>query len=87
MTTSNNSADGSNASHCSSAWTGWIIVKASRTGGGRSYEGPTWDRARIREQRQAVYDDKELAEKHAKELTKFNGAGFIVEAVCVTQNF
>lgn len=63
---------------------GWIIIKSSRDSFNRfSYDGPTWDRARIREERQAVYDDKELALKHAKILSQYNAVGFQIHPVLV----
>lgn len=56
----------------------YVIVKWSRSPASTSYSGPTWDNAGIRAQRQANYTDKELAERHAAILSRFNPVGFTV---------
>lgn len=59
----------------------YVIHKKSRTPSDESYSGSTWDRAGIRHLRRPVYYDKQEAQRHAKELTKYNPVGFGVSKV------
>lgn len=56
----------------------YVIHKAIREPRGDSYDGPTWDVARIRHLRWDTYDDAVFAEAIATVLTHFNPVGFSV---------
>jgi len=56
----------------------WVISKRSRLQTDRSYSGPTWDTAGIRNRYQKVYDDHDEAAQCASLLSAHNPVGFDV---------
>lgn len=56
----------------------FVIHKRSRTPTGKSYMGPTWDAAGIRELYRPTYASREEAERLADRLAKHNPVGFAV---------
>lgn len=48
----------------------FVIVEARKNTTMRSYNGPAWDRANIRQHYQPVYNKREEAEKYAELLSR-----------------
>lgn len=59
----------------------YVIHKSTRVPLEKSYFGPTWDQANIRDMYQEQYADKAFAESIAAILTKYNPVGFCVAKV------